>query len=122
MIKFKHPELETEFEQLDFRLKIQTYALTGFIYHKFGLALVVTSCIRKDDITSVHYWLCGLDFREHDFTDEQRAEIKKFSSHFEYDEKRPRKKALFHHANRSGKGKHYHLQVMPSSDKTRIKK
>lgn len=122
LIEFKYPELEAEFDKLDYRLQIQTYALAGFLYHKHGLILVVTSCIRLDDMTSVHYYLCGLDFRERDFTDEQKKEIKKFCSHFIYDEKRPRKKALFHHANRSGKGKHYHFQVFPSSDTTRIKK
>ena len=122
LIEFKYPHLEAEFERLDFRLQIQTYALAGFVFHKFGIVLVVTSCIRMDDMTSVHYWLCGLDFRERSFTAEQIKEIKKFCSHFEYDEKRPRKKALFIHANRSKNGKHGHFQVFPSSDTTRIKK
>jgi len=122
MIKFKHPHLEAEFEKLDYRLQVQAYALVGFLQHKFGVDLVVTSCIRMEDMTSVHYYLCGLDFRESEYTAEMKESIKMFCNHFIYDENRPRKKALFHHANRSGTGQHFHFQVFPSSDTTRIKK
>ena len=63
LIEFKYPELEAEFEKLDFRLQALTYALAGYMYHKYGKDLIVVSCIRENDMTSVHYWLCGLDFR-----------------------------------------------------------
>ena len=132
LIEFKYPELETEFERLDFRLQIQTYALAGFMFHKFGKGLLIVSIYRDGDMTSVHYWLCGLDFRispndeEPIYTDDELIAMRKFTGHFEYDKNRPRKKALWIHQNRhkpdKKRGKHGHFQVFPSSDTTRIKK
>ena len=128
LISFKYPELEAEFGRLDYRLQIQAYALAGFMFHKFGKGLVIVSIYRDGEITSVHYWLCGLDFRitpdkgKPIYTDEEIKAMRDFTKHFVYDPSRPRKKALFIHPNRSGEGKHGHLQVFPNVDTTRIKK
>ena len=131
LIEFKYPELEAEFEKLDWRLKIQIYALAGYLFHKFSKNIVLVSLIREEDMTSVHYWLCGADFRiaqngqDPKYTDPEIKAMKQFTSHFEYDKDRPRKKALFVHPNRSksgGKGSHGHFQVNPNSVITGIKK
>lgn len=121
-MKFKYPELETEFVLLDKRLQVVGYAIDGYCRHNFGIEIMVVSVYRK--YSETHGKWCAFDMRiEPDggvpvFTDTQLIELKNFTSTIKYDLKRPTKPTLYIHANRSGKGKHIHCQVWPGSEQT----
>lgn len=121
-MKFKYSELADQFKKLDKRLQVIGYAIDGYCRHNFGIEITVTSVYRENSAT--HGKWCAFDMRiEPDdgvpiFTDAQIIELKIFTSTIKYDLKRPTKPTLYIHTNRSGKGKHCHIQVWPGSNQT----
>lgn len=121
-MKFKYPQLETEFVLLDKRCQVVGYAIDGYCRHNFGIEIMVTSVYRENSPTHSRY--CAFDMRikpdkgEQIFTDAQLIELKLFSKTIKYDMKRPTKPTLYIHSNRSGKGKHIHIQTYPGSKQT----
>ena len=111
-MKFKHDHFEYEFEKLNIKLQIITYALDGFCLRKFNKELVITDIYRNNE-ASVHHYFRGLDYRivtnagNIHFTTSEVDEQEKFCKHFEYsDGDKPT--LLVHDA---GSGIHGHLQV-----------
>ena len=112
-MKFKFDHFEYEFEKLNVRLQIITYALDGFCLRKFNKELVVTD-IYRNNLGSVHYYFRGLDYRivtqagEIYFTTSEVDKQKEFCEKFAYQEGRDLPTLLVHD---SGSGLHGHLQV-----------
>lgn len=123
-MRFKYPTLATEFTLLDKRAQVVAYAIDGYCRHNFGIEITVTSVYRPESPTHSRY--CALDVRVKPdegkslFTDAQIIELKQFSGTIKYDTSRPTKPTLFIHPNKSGKGKHAHIQVYPGSNKTAL--
>ena len=121
-MKFKYPTLATEFTLLDKRAQVVAYAIDGYCRHNFGIEITVTSVYRPESPTHSRY--CALDVRvepdegEAIFTDAQVIKIKLFGSQFIYDRERPTKPTIYIHPNKSGKGKHIHVQVYPGAKLT----
>lgn len=121
-MKFKYSELAAQFKSLDKRAQVIGYAIDGYCRHNFGIEITVTSVYREDSPTHGKY--CAFDMRiepdegEPIFTDVQLIELKQFTKTIKYDLNRPTKPTLYIHPNRSGKGKHGHLQTWPGSNQT----
>ncbi len=121
-MKFKYPTLATEFTLLDKRAQVVAYAIDGYCRNCFGIEITVTSVYRPESPTHSRY--CALDVRvepddgEAIFTDAQVIKIKLFGEKFVYDTDRPKKPTIYFHSNKSGKGKHIHIQVFPGKSET----
>ena len=121
-MRFKYPTLATEFTLLDKRAQVVVYAIDGYCRHNFGVEITVTSVYRPESPTHSRY--CALDVRvepdegEAIFTDAQIIELKQFSEKIVYDTDRPTKPTIYVHPNKSGKGKHIHIQSFPGKSET----
>ena len=121
-MRFKYSNLALEYSLLDKRLQVIGYAIDGYCRHNFGIEITVTSVYREDSPTHSRY--CALDVRvkpdegEALFTDAQIIELKQFSEIIVYDTDRPTKPTIYVHPNKSGKGKHIHIQVFPGKSET----
>ena len=121
-MRFKYLNLAFEYSLLDKRLQVIGYATDGYCRSNFGIEITVTSVYRKKSPTHSRYCAFDIRIKPDDglpiFTDEQLIELKKFCKTIKYDTNRPSKPTLFIHPNKSGKGKHAHIQVYPGSNKT----
>lgn len=115
MIKFKHNELEEQFEVLDDRLQVIGYALSGYIAQEMGKDLIITSVYRGDNKFSTHKYYRAFDFRVEPaggdaiYTPEEIEKIKRFCAHFIYSSNP--KKYKFKTLKVHGPVKHGHCQV-----------
>jgi hypothetical protein len=118
IIQYQTERIKTEFDFIDNRLRIILYALSSFVYHKFGKSIILTDLLRtsleqlaiypdKPNQVSVHQEGRGADVSVKWFTDEECSDILKFlNTAFEYNNLY--KTALIHDV---GQGNHLHIQV-----------
>lgn len=134
IIKFKEDRQRTEFEsgKLDIRLKIITFALAGYLYHKYKYVLTITDIYREqaeqDDIykdnpdykkkpwNSTHQYWRAEDIRTVDMLEVIKRDTLWFLNHFIYTGGHDTK--IDHDV---GRGEHIHLQV-DNDDITSISK
>jgi hypothetical protein len=137
LIEFKEHPLYMQWisQLLDSRLRIITYALSGFVYDAFGKTLTITGIYRtqdeqnaiykdnedyqKDPWLSFHQFWRGIYFRSIYFTDPELTEIEQFlNNNFLYDKIGAHKTALIHNI---GVGNHLHVQVSNEQNTSIIK-
>ena len=132
MIKFKHLQLQSEFEgditvsgfPLNAKLQSMVFALNGFVEYFFGKSITITEILRDQETQdryykenakyakkpwkSVHQFGCGVDVRVAGFNDDEVEEMVAFlSGAFDYgDDKHD---VVVNHD--IGLGRHIHLQV-----------
>ena len=122
-IEFKTHNLELEFLNIDSRLQVIIYALSGFVSFNFGKNITLTELMRTQEMQdsyyssnpkykikpfkSVHQFGRGADISVKYFTDEELKDIYLFlNKSFAYSN--AFKTAVIHDV---GLGKHLHIQV-----------
>lgn len=108
-ITFEDSKLIHEFDvDIDRKLRLILLDILWYSRCHFGKGIIVTSLVRTDDRTSVHYWGKGGDLRSRCYTFEQLKDIKQYiNNNYEY--RTPGKHTLMIHD--VGRGIHIHVQV-----------
>ncbi len=127
-MEWKYAWLEQEFDKLDNRIRFIAYALEGYVRCEFKKELMATEILRDEetqreyypddpDKVSVHQFWRGIDFRSHDFTEDEINKIVEFLNSNVYYGKDGVVVCIYHDV----KGIHLHVQV-GHEDKVRLKK